>query len=206
MSDDRTWICGEVVRSQRLGSAKPQRLFQNFKRELVAEFRSPPVQIDDTIYSADFGKSRVKLDKPFEAIAQGALTVGQFDVVEDRLRHSYSIRLWDNFMKSHYYFTLFERGTRYPCDRPEPLILQVANSSQTEIRLDIGELADTAEIKLAYDAQGRMTSSKIQKHSDFRSLVSSYRVSSSKIFLTCKLNPAAEMGIDRLEIKLGVNA
>lgn len=56
-----------------------------------------------------------------------------------------------------------------------------------------------------------MTSSKIQKHSDFRSLVSNSKVSNSKVsssraFLTFKLNPAAEMGIDRLEIKLGVNA
>jgi len=157
-----------------------------------------------------FGKSRVRLDKPFEAIAIGALAVGQFEAIEDRLRHAYGIRLWDSFTKSHYYYTLFEKGIGYPCDRPEPLILQVANSAQTEIRLDIGELADRAEIELSYDLQGRMTSSKIQKHSDFRSLAHSTSQNSSlqnsRSSFTCKLNPAAEMGIDRLEIKLRVNA
>jgi len=161
-----------------------------------------------------FGKSRVQLDKPFEAIATGAIAVGQFEAIEDHLRHGYGIRLWDNFAKSHYYYTLFAKGTKYPCDRPEPLILQVANSTQTEIRLDIGELADHAEIELSYDLQGRMTSSKIQKNSDFRSLVQNSKAQnfSSQIALqsqsafTCKLNPAAEMGVDRLEIKLGINA
>jgi molecular chaperone DnaK (HSP70) len=156
-----------------------------------------------------FGKSRVRMDKPFEAIAIGALAVGQFEAIEDHLRHAYGIRLWDNFTKSHYYHTLFEKGIRYPCDRPEPLILQVANSSQAEIRLDIGELADHAEIELSYDPQGRMTSSKIQRHSDFRSLIHSISQNSSlqnlRSSFICKLNPAAEMGIDRLEVRLGIN-
>ena len=158
--------------------------------------------IQDLIISY-FGKSRVKMDKPIEAIGFGALALGQFDIVEDYLRHGYAIRLWDNFTKSHYYFTLFERGTKYPMERSQPLILQVANNSQTEIRLDIGELADTAEIELAYDAQGRMTSSRLQKHSDFRSLVD---ISSSRSSVNFKLNPASEMGVDRIEIRFMVNA
>ncbi len=150
-----------------------------------------------------FGKSRIKLDQPFVAIAHGALAVGKFEAIEDYLRHGYGIRLWDHFTKSHYYFTLFKKGTKYPCQRSQPLILQVANSTQTEIRLDIGKLADTAELEVTYDDQGRMTSSRIQKRGDFRTLTDIQHTRSSFRF---KLNPSAEMGIDRLEVKLAVNA
>ncbi|AFY73787.1 molecular chaperone [Synechococcus sp. PCC 7502] len=158
-----------------------------------------------------FGKSRVKLDRPLEAIGYGALAVGKFEAIQDYLHHGYGIRLWDNFTKSHYYYTLFERGTKHPCERSQPLILQGANNGQTEIRLEIGELADTAELELTYDAQGRMTSTRLQKHSDFRvlnyaqSLIKSL-VKSDRSHVSLKLNPPAEMGIDRLEIKLAVNS
>ncbi len=53
VSNPEEFMIGEQVRSQRLGFIQPQRLFQGFKRELVAEFRSPPVQIDETIYTAE---------------------------------------------------------------------------------------------------------------------------------------------------------
>lgn len=41
-----------------------------------------------------FGKQRVKLDKPFEAVTHGALALNEMVEVDDYLRHSYAIRLW----------------------------------------------------------------------------------------------------------------
>jgi molecular chaperone DnaK (HSP70) len=39
-------VLGEQVRSQRLGFAQPERLFQAFKRDLVADYRPPARQLD----------------------------------------------------------------------------------------------------------------------------------------------------------------
>lgn len=51
-----------------------------------------------------FGKSRVQVGKPFEAIAHGALTLPQIVEVEDYLRHGYAIRLWEPQIKTYSYF------------------------------------------------------------------------------------------------------
>ncbi|MFM7887388.1 MAG: Hsp70 family protein [Pseudanabaena sp.] len=117
-----------------------------------------------------FGKSKVKLGKPFEAVSHGALVLGQAITIEDHLRHSYAIRLREPFLNQYSFYTLFEKGTKYPCQRPELLILQAAISGQAEIWLDIGEVADISQAEVIYDSSGRMTSSQLLKQSDFRSL------------------------------------
>jgi molecular chaperone DnaK (HSP70) len=47
-------LFGEQVRSQRLGFAQPERLFQAFKRDLVAEYRPPARQLDGQTYTAEW--------------------------------------------------------------------------------------------------------------------------------------------------------
>jgi molecular chaperone DnaK (HSP70) len=147
-----------------------------------------------------FGRKRVRCHKPFEAVAHGALILGQQIEVEDYLRHSYAIRLWDPYAKSYSYFPLFERGLPYPCQREEPLILQVSSDGQTEIRLDIGEVAETAQSEVVYDAQGRMSSRKLTRQSDFRAL-------SGRGDPVClaRLDPVGKAGVDRIRITFRVD-
>lgn len=45
-----------------------------------------------------FGKSKVKLSRPFEAFAHGALVLGQAIAIADYLRHSYAIRIWKPYL------------------------------------------------------------------------------------------------------------
>lgn len=147
-----------------------------------------------------FGRQKVRLDKPFEAVAHGALALGQLVEVEDYLRHSYAIRLWEPYARQYSYFTLFDKGERYPCQRPEPLTLQVATSGQKEIRLDIGEVADISQAEVTYDAQGRMTSSHLNQETCFRSLSSSQNQ-----ICVAHLEPPGETGVDRIEVNFEVN-
>ncbi len=147
-----------------------------------------------------FGRQKVKLDKPFEAVAHGALALGELVEVEDYLRHSYAIRLWEPYTRQYSYFTLFDKGERYPCQRPEPLTLQVAIQGQREIRLDIGELADVSQAEVTYDAQGRMTSSHLNQQSCFRSLSSHQNQ-----VCVAHLEPPGETGVDRIEVNFEVN-
>jgi molecular chaperone DnaK (HSP70) len=106
-----------------------------------------------------FGRQRVRLNKPFEAIAHGALALSQVSQLDDYLRHTYAIRLWEPYARTYSYFPLFDKGMKYPCQRPEPLTLQVAVEGQQEICLDIGEVANIVQAEVDYDAQGKMTSS-----------------------------------------------
>ncbi len=141
-----------------------------------------------------FGKSKVKLGLPFEAVAHGALVLGSLVEVEDYLRHSYAIRLWEPYTKTFSYFTLFEKGTKYPCERSEPLTLQVANEGQQEIRLDIGEVAEVSQAEVTYDAQGRITSS-LHKQSEYRSLETHHQE-----VCVAHLQPPGHTNIDRIAV------
>jgi molecular chaperone DnaK (HSP70) len=112
------------------------------------------IQAIQQLFISYFGRQRVKLHKPFEAVAHGALALTQIAGLEDYLRHGYCIRLWEPYTRTYNYFPLFEAGIKYPCKREEPLTLQVALEAQTELRLDIGEIAQISTAEVTYDAQG----------------------------------------------------
>ncbi len=147
-----------------------------------------------------FGRQRVRLDQPFEAIAHGALALTQIASIDDYLRHTYAIRLWEPYASAYSYFPLFEQGSRYPCQRPEPLTLQVASDGQTEIRLDIGEVAAIAQAEVTYDAQGRMTSAPLRQTETYRSLDSHHQP-----VCVARLDPPGQVGVDRIAVQFEVN-
>ncbi|MGQ9838837.1 MAG: Hsp70 family protein [Cyanobacteriota bacterium] len=163
----------------------------------------PPVQ---DLLRSYFGKKRVKCDRPFDAVAMGALELGRQVQLDDHLHHSYAIRLWDPLQKSYSYYPLFERGSPYPCQRPEPLILQVANDGQTEIRLDVGEVAQVVQSEVIYDELGRMSSRQLIRQTDFRPLApSSSPGSAPQPICLARLHPPGRTGEDRICIKFAVD-
>lgn len=147
-----------------------------------------------------FGRSRVKLDKPFEAVAHGALALSQVARLDDYLRHSYAIRLWEPHSRTYSFYPLFTAGARYPCNRLEPLTLQVAAEGQSEIRLDIGEVAEMSQAEVAYDAQGRMTSAQLNQQTTYRSLESDRQE-----VCVAHLDPPGQIGVDRISVWFEVN-
>lgn len=147
-----------------------------------------------------FGRGKVSLDKPFEAVAHGALALTQVGTVEDYLRHRYAIRLWEPLSKSYTYFTLFDKGLQYPCEREEALTLQVATEGQQEIRLDIGEVAEIGEAEVVYDRQGRMSSGQLQFTEQYRALESDHQQ-----VCVAHLDPPGEVGIDRVAVRFAVD-
>lgn len=147
-----------------------------------------------------FGRQRVKLDKRLEVVAHGTLALEQLLSVDDYLRHGYAIRVWEPFAKVYSYFTLFEKGMKYPCQRPEPLTLQVATEGQREIRLDIGELTEVSELEITYDAQNRMKSRQLKKQSKYGPLKSHNQQA-----CLARLDPSGEIGVDRLEVYFEVD-
>ena len=145
-----------------------------------------------------FGRQRVKVDKPFEAVCHGALAIGSMWVA-DYLRHSYAIRLWEPHTRTYSYFPLFEPGDRYPCQRSEPLILQAAIEGQTDLRLDIGEVAVITQSEIKYDEQGRMMSLPMRQQERYRSLESQHEQ-----VCVAHLNPPGQTGSDRISVQFAV--
>ena len=152
------------------------------------------------LVKAYFGRGRVKLDKPFEAVAHGALALSEFAEIDDYLRHSYAIRLWQPYDKTYTYFTLIEKGAQYPGARSQPLTLQVATEGQKEIRLDIGEVSQVSQAEVTYDATGRMTSSQLMKQDAYRSLETHHQQ-----VCVAHLEPPGQAGIDRIQAQFEVN-
>ncbi|MFM6339665.1 MAG: Hsp70 family protein [Dolichospermum sp.] len=148
-----------------------------------------------------FGKNKVKLNKPFDAVCHGALAITQITELDDFLRHSYAIRLWDNFSKSYIYHSIFTKGTKYPCQSCQWLTLQTANNGQTEIRLDIGEVGDMTQTEIAFDPSGRMTSSILQHQESYRSLDTQHQQ-----VCVAKLNPPGAAGFDRISVLFEVDS
>lgn len=147
-----------------------------------------------------FGKQKVELDKPFEAVAYGALAVDRIVEIEDYLHHSYAIRFWEKSARNYAYFTIFERGIKYPCRQKEPVTLQVATEGQTEIHLDIREVVSVSQAEVNFDRWGRMTSSQVYQPLSYHSLESDRQA-----VCIAHLDPPGEIGIDRISVQFEVD-
>jgi molecular chaperone DnaK (HSP70) len=147
-----------------------------------------------------FGRQKVKIDKPFEAVAHGALALERHVKIEDYLRHSYAIRLWEPYSKSYSYWPIFEQGTSYPTAGDRPLVLQVAVEGQREIRLDIGEVAEITAAEVIFDPEGQMSSTALQKQTQFRSLQGR-----DPDVCIAHLDPPGQVGFDRIAVQFEID-
>lgn len=147
-----------------------------------------------------FGKQKVKMNKPFDAVAHGALVVRELTKIEDYLRHSYAIRLWERHSQDYTFLPLFEKGRKYPCKTQQPMTLQVAFEGQKEIRLDIGEMAEMSQAEVIFDEAGMMTSSTLNTRQQYRSLNTHHRE-----VCVANLEPPGETGMDRVTVSFEVD-
>ncbi|MEN9202774.1 MAG: Hsp70 family protein [Thermostichus sp. DG_1_6_bins_120] len=201
MLDQIRYCLDEVLlTAQAKGVSKNQ-----IEQVLLVGGSSQLLAVQDLIRSY-FGKKRVRCEHPFDAVALGALQLGRQVKLEDHLHHSYAIRLWDPLQKSYSYYPLFERGTPYPCQRAEPLILQVANDGQAEIRLDVGEVAQVAQSEVVYDELGRMSSRQLTRQTDFRPLAKAAEPGAApEPICLARLHPPGRVGEDRIRIDFAVD-
>jgi len=155
------------------------------------------LQAVQTLVKSQFRTGTVQADHPFTAVAQGALLLSRQIQIQATLHHSYALRLWDPDRSTPHYIPLFDQGTPYPCDWVAPLILQVANPGQREVRLVVGTVASTSQSEVIYDDQGRMSSRRVIRPQEFRPL------SSPPVFY---LDPPGDPGLDRLQVHFALDA
>ncbi|MEP6518032.1 Hsp70 family protein [Microcoleus vaginatus] len=105
-----------------------------------------------------FDPAKIRCDKPFEAIAQGALQLSQGIEIKDFLYHSYGIRYWNRRENCHSWHSLIKSGQSYPMSEPVELVLGASLESQPSIELIIGELgAETGGTEIYFDGDRLIT-------------------------------------------------
>ena len=87
-----------------------------------------------------FGDSVVQADKPFTAVAEGALQLAMGTGLDDYLTHSYGLRYWDAETGGHQYDEIVAMGSRYPIEKPIDVILSPAHPDQTAIEFVFGQI------------------------------------------------------------------
>ncbi|ACK68641.1 Heat shock protein 70 [Gloeothece citriformis PCC 7424] len=105
-----------------------------------------------------FDQNKIKCDRPFEAIARGALQLAQGFELKDFLYHSYGIRYWNSRRNCHSWHKIILSGQPYPMSEPIELVLGASIDNQPSIELIIGELGtETGGTEVYFDGDRLVT-------------------------------------------------
>lgn len=95
-----------------------------------------------------FTDMAVRADKPFTAVAEGALQLAAGYGLEDYLVHSYGLRhLDDSGDGKHGWDEIISMGSSYPIEKPIEVLLSAAHDNQEAIEFIIGEI-DTEAVSM----------------------------------------------------------
>lgn len=150
-----------------------------------------------------FSNMAVRADKPFTAVAEGALQVAAGFGLEDYLIHSYGLRHLNHETSKHEYDEIIPMGSRYPTSHPVEVVLGAAHENQQEIEFVIGEI-DTdslAMIEVKYeDGQAVFVAQASTSEQQIIPLNAAEAVRH-----LAKLNPPGKPGEDRIRAQFSVN-
>jgi molecular chaperone DnaK (HSP70) len=151
--------------------------------------------------SRHFDTAKIRGDRPFEAVAQGALSL-QTTQLQDFLYHSYGIRYWNRRDNAHSWHPLIQRGQPYPTADPVELFLGASSEKQPSIELilaELGEVAISTEVYFEGDQlvtrQAQTGSAQVQTLND--------REGARTI---AQLTPPGFPGSDRIRVLFSVDA
>lgn len=106
----------------------------------------------------NFDPAQIRCEKPFEAIAQGALQITQGVELQDFLYHSYGVRYWDRRNNCHAWHPIIKTGQPYPMGKPVELFLGASVENQPSLELVIGELGgETEQTEVYFDGDRLIT-------------------------------------------------
>ncbi|HEY9846518.1 MAG TPA: Hsp70 family protein [Candidatus Caenarcaniphilales bacterium] len=149
-----------------------------------------------------FAPSKIYRDRPFEAIAHGALQLSQGIELQDFLYHSYGIRYWDRRQNCHNWHPLIPAGQPYPMPTPVEIVLGASLENQPSIELIIGELgAETGDTEVYFDGDRLITRSLKSGQTQVQPL--NDREGARSI---ARLTPPGAPGSDRIKVQFWVDS
>jgi len=149
-----------------------------------------------------FTDMAVRADKPFTAVAEGALQVAAGYGLEDYLIHSYGLRYLteDN---THDYDEIIPMGSRYPTEQPVEVMLGAAHKDQTEIEFVIGEIDTDSVAMVEVKYEGDQAVFVAQAAEGGQQIVALNEAEA--VSMLAKLDPPAQPGQDRLKAAFSVD-
>jgi molecular chaperone DnaK (HSP70) len=122
-----------------------------------------------------FGRERVMLNRPLDAVARGAAAFVAGVDFYDHIQHDYGIRYRDRQKGSYDYRLIVERGTPYPtADSVERLTVKAAYDGQTSLGIAIFEIGERRRrggeqvMELVFDPSGAARISPVTLDEDDR--------------------------------------
>lgn len=148
-----------------------------------------------------FDATKICSDRPFEAIAHGALQITQGMEVKDYLYHSYGVRYWDRRNRCHGWHPLVREGQPYPMEKPVELLLGASMDNQPSIELVIGELGvEVGSTEVFFDGDRLITRTLSSSKPQVKPLNDSDAARS-----IARLTPPGAPGSDRLKVLFSVD-
>lgn len=100
-----------------------------------------------------FTDMAVRADKPFTAVAEGALQLAAGFCLDDFLLHSYGLRHLDPESGRHQYDEIIPAGSSYPNQKPVEVSLSAAHPHQSFVEFVIGEISGDAvtQVEVTYE-------------------------------------------------------
>ncbi|MEM9217715.1 MAG: Hsp70 family protein [Cyanobacteria bacterium P01_F01_bin.150] len=149
-----------------------------------------------------FSEDKIKAEKPFEAIAQGALQLTQGVEIKDFLYHGYGIRFWNHRTKCHDWHPIIHAGQPYPMSRPLELFLGASVANQPCIELVIGELGEkSTRTEVYFDGDQLIMKSVGSSQAEVQAL--NDRNGARNL---ATLNPPGSPGMDRIKLQFSVDS
>ncbi|MEL7071558.1 MAG: Hsp70 family protein [Cyanobacteria bacterium J06581_3] len=151
-----------------------------------------------------FAPEKVKGDRPFEAVAQGALRLADTQL-QDFLYHSYGIRYWDRRNNGHSWHPIVQKGQPYPTTEPVEFFLGASSENQPSIELILGELGEAAPTRTEIYFEGnQLVTRTAQNNSQASAAVPLNDREGARTIAT--LSPPGFPGSDRIRILFNIDA
>ncbi len=149
-----------------------------------------------------FSPDKIKATKPFEAVAQGALSLYSTQL-QDFLYHGYGIRYWDRRSDSHSWHPVIPAGQPYPTSEPIELFLGASSEKQPSIELILGELGEAQTATEVYFEGDQLVTRRSGASNGAPVRPLNDREGARTI---AKLTPPGFPGSDRVRILLSIDA
>jgi molecular chaperone DnaK (HSP70) len=157
-----------------------------------------------------FGRERVRLHRPLDAVARGAAAfVAGIDFV-DHIQHDYAIRFIDPKKGDYAYRPLIPRGTPYPTKEPiTRMTIKASHDGQAQLGIAIFELGEKRQrgpeqaVELVFDPSGAARVTYVSADEEERRYFF-WINEHSPTFL--RADPPAERGEPRFEVEFGIDS
>jgi molecular chaperone DnaK (HSP70) len=155
-----------------------------------------------TWLQSHFTPAKIRSDRPFEAVALGALKLFQGQEIQDFLYHSYGIRYWNRRQNCHSWHPIIKAGQGYPMQQPLELTLGASLENQPSIELIIGELGSSLGATEVYFEGDRLVTRSLGNE-EFTVQPLNDRKGARTI---AQLDPAGFPGRDRIKVQFWIDA